>query len=98
MEFTDVTVKMPSEAARYVEASKIGKSALREQALLLYPSISDLSISYGRAAEIPGMSKCQLIDLYADMGIPYINITWEDVQQDIATYREIMKDEQVVKA
>lgn len=98
MQFTDITIKVPEEAARYIDASRNGKSPLREQAMLLYPAISDLSISYGRAAEMLGMSKWQLIDLYAEMGIPYISQTWEDVQRDVATYEALVKKERTQAA
>lgn len=93
MKFTDISVKIPVEAARYIETSIGTKSSLREQALLLYPSISDLSLSYGRAAKLLGISKRELIDLYSGLGIPYISVTWEDVQNDMATYRAIRQKE-----
>ena len=93
MEFTNINIQMPSEAARYVTATINEKSYLREQALLLYPSISDLSLSYGRAAKLLGINKRELIDLYSELGIPYISVTWEDVQKDMATYRAIRQKE-----
>ena len=46
---------------------------LKQQALLLYPYIENLTISYGRAAEILGMSKLDLIVLYGNLGISYFN-------------------------
>ncbi|MBP5174709.1 MAG: UPF0175 family protein [Treponema sp.] len=51
--------------------------------MLLYPAIADMTISHGRAAELLGITKWDLIELYASMGIPYVNQTWDEVEQDI---------------
>ena len=43
---------------------------LRRNALLLYPFIKNETISHGRAAEILGISKWELIELYGSEGFP----------------------------
>ena len=48
---------------------------LRERAMLLYPAIVGLTISHGCAAELLEIHKWDLIGLYANMGIPYLNQT-----------------------
>ena len=59
------------------------KVILRQQALLLYPYIYNQIISHGRAAEILGISKWNLITLYGEIGIPYIDYDDEEIDNDI---------------
>jgi predicted HTH domain antitoxin len=56
---------------------------LRQRALLLYPYIYSQIISHGRAAEILGISKWDLITLYGKMGIPYIDYDEDEIDEDI---------------
>jgi len=56
---------------------------LRRNAFILYPYIQNKTISHGRAAEILGISKWELINLYGDEGFPYIDISEEEVAQDV---------------
>ena len=46
--------------------------AFKRNAMFLYPYIQDLTISHGRAAEILGVRKTDLIEFYGSMGIPYL--------------------------
>jgi len=59
----------------------------KQQALLLYPYIENLTISHGKAAEILGMNKLDLIVLYGKLGITYFNQTIDDLatNDDIKT-------------
>ncbi|MBO4729057.1 MAG: UPF0175 family protein [Spirochaetaceae bacterium] len=79
----EITFNVSQDAAQYIKTAPDGSLDLRERAMLLYPAIADLTISHGRAAELLGIHKWDLIELYADMGIPYIKQTWEEVEQDI---------------
>lgn len=79
----NITFNIPDTAARYVKTEADGTPDVRERAMLLYPAIADMTISHGRAAELLGIPKWDLIELYADMGIPYVNQTWEEVEQDM---------------
>ena len=65
---------------------------LKQQALLLYPYIENLTISHGRAAEILGMSKLDLIVLYSNLGITYFNQTIEEVEEDIKAINEVRSE------
>ena len=82
------------EVARYIKTESDGTPDLRDRAMLLYPAIADLTISHGRAAEILGIPKWDLIELYANMGIPYLSQTWDEVQEDVANCMRIMQSEQ----
>ena len=89
----NITFTVSDDAARYVKTDANGTPDLRERAMLLYPAIADLTISHGRAAELLGIHKWDLIELYANMGIPYLNQTWEEVQEDVANCMRIMEAE-----
>lgn len=47
--------------------------------------IRNLTISYGRAAEILGVHKTDLIDFYDSMGIPYLDQSEDELFDDLAT-------------
>lgn len=64
---------------------------LKRNALLLYPYIHNNIISHGRAAEILGIKKLDLIDLYDHMGFPYFDMDIGEVMQDIQTFRSLKK-------
>ena len=49
-------------------------------------------ISHGRAAEILGIKKLDLIDLYDEMGFPYFDMDISDVLKDIQTFRSLKKE------
>ncbi len=56
---TDVNIKVPDEMVIYINP-KNKHSELVRNALLLYPYVSDNTISHGRAAEILGIHKYDL--------------------------------------
>ena len=58
--------------------------------MILYPYIKNLSISHGRAAEILGVRKTELIEFYDSMGIPYLNQSEEELEADLANLREVL--------
>jgi hypothetical protein len=65
------------------------EDVLRRNALLLYPYILNQTISHGRAAEILGLHKMDLIDLYGEMGFPYFDQTMDELDKDLATFKEL---------
>ena len=79
----NLTCKISPDIARYLKTESDGSLDLREKAMLIYPAIADLTLSHGTAAELLGIPKWDLIELYANMGIPYVNQTWDEVEQDI---------------
>lgn len=64
---------------------------LRRNALLLYPFIKNETISHGRAAEILGISKWELIELYGSEGFSYIDQNWDEAEQDAANVMELLE-------
>jgi predicted HTH domain antitoxin len=62
---------------------------IKQTALLLIPYIQDESISHGKAAEILGINKLDLIDYYSELGIPYFNLSIEEFESDLVTLRSL---------
>ena len=58
--------------------------------MILYPYIKNLSISNGRAAEILGVRKTDLIEFYDSMGIPYLNQSEQELEADLANLHEVL--------
>lgn len=81
-----VTIKVPVGMAKYL-SSKNPETELIRNALLLYPYVFNQTISHGRAAEILGIKKSELIDLYAKLGYFYFDMTEGELDADLATHR-----------
>ncbi len=52
-------------------------------ALLLYPYIKNETISFGYAANLIGMNRLDFIELYGAIGIPYFDMTKEELDEEI---------------
>ena len=87
-----VEIKVPDEMKPYVETYD-EKQDLYRNALILFRPIRNLEISYGRAAELLGINKYDLIDLYEDMGIPYYDMSDAELDEELSTYEELKKHE-----
>ena len=83
-----VEINVPKDMKIYVSAHD-EKTELTRNALMLYPYIKDLTISHGRAAEILGIGKMELIELYADLGIPYFDMDISEIDEELRTYESI---------
>ena len=83
-----IEIEIPEAMIPYV----VGKDAsfeLRRNALLLYPYIQQKVISHGRAAEILGVHKLDLIDLYEQMGFSYYDMIMDETEDDVQTLRKL---------
>ncbi len=88
MALIDVNIKVPVEMAVYLEPS--GQvTELERNAMLLYPYILKQAISHGRAAEILGIRKNDLIDIYDKMGFSYLDQTMDDLDAELEAYRKL---------
>lgn len=79
-------IKLPLSAKSYVLNETTEEM---RNALLLYPSIVNQTISHGRAAELLGMYKSDLIALYSKMGIPYLDMTDEEFEEEVQTVKRL---------
>ncbi|MCR5123795.1 MAG: UPF0175 family protein [Treponema sp.] len=94
MEYATIQITVPKEMQAYFSDDYAFESdeELKRNALLLYPYVHNNVISHGRAAEILGIKKLDLIDLYDEMGFPYFDMDISDVLQDIQTFRSLKKE------
>ena len=83
-----VEINVPKGMKVYVSVHD-KKAELTRNALILYPYIKNLTISHGRAAEILGIRKMDLIELYADLGIPYFDMDISEVDEELRAYESI---------
>lgn len=86
MALVDVNIKVPVEMAVYLEPSE-KVTELERNAMLLYPYILKQVISHGRAAEILGIRKNDLIDIYDKMGFSYLDQTMDDLDSELEAYQ-----------
>lgn len=88
MELTKFEMKVPVTLLPYLDGED-ERNRLRQCALLIYPYIQDGRVSHGRAAEILGMRKLDLIMMYGEMGLPYFQQTEAELEKDLETLRKI---------
>ncbi len=89
MEYATIQVTVPKAMQEYFsdEYAQDSGDVLKRNALLLYPYVHNNVISHGRAAEILGIRKLDLIELYDDMGFPYFDMDISDVMQELNAAR-----------
>lgn len=93
MSYTEVNIKIPDEMVAYIKPRN-KQAELVRNALLLYPYIMDNTISHGRVAEILGIPKYDLIEIYDKMGLAYLSLDIEEIEDEVASWKE-MKGETV---
>ena len=64
---------------------------LERNALLLYPLIKNMTISHGKAAEILGINKLDLIQLYSELGLAYFDMDISEVEDELETYKRLKR-------
>ncbi len=90
-----VTIEVPVGMSKYLVTVN-PETELTRNALLLYPYILNQTISHGRAAEILGIRKSELIDLYDELGYSYFDMTLDELDDELDTFRRLKKKETVV--
>lgn len=80
------TINILVSLAPYVTSNE---NDMKRYALLIYPCIQNGEISHGKAAEILGITKNDLLDIYGEIGIPYYNQTCEELKKDIDVLRTL---------
>jgi len=88
MRTVDIQLTVPEGMAHYFDSDYQDQSFERN-ALLLYPLIHNLTISHGKAAEVLGVRKTDLIEFYDSLGIPYLNQSKEELLEDLAVLRQV---------
>ena len=83
-----VTIEVPVGMSKYLKPLN-HESELTRNALLLYPYILNQTISHGRAAEILGIKKSELIDIYDKLGYSYFDMTMDELDAELGTFKRI---------
>ena len=93
MEMITIPVSIPKNMIPYIELKDNGftfeQNAMLLYPLIQYPLIQNLIISHGKAAEILGVRKWDLIEFYNKMGIPYLNQTPEELDEEIPGFAKL---------
>ena len=84
IEMAVVSMEIPDEMLEFAMPSN-KDDQLRINAMILYPYIQQGIISHGRAAEILGIFKMDLITLYGKMGLSYIEMSEDEIEEELAT-------------
>ena len=90
-----VTIKVPIGMSKYLHPSN-AETELTRNALLLYPYILNQTISHGHAAELLGIRKSELIDIYDRLGYSYLDMTMDDLDAELDTFRQLKQKEDTV--
>ena len=90
MRTVDVLLTVPEGMAPYLLDDTDTSDSFERNAMLLYPLIRKAIISHGRAAEILGVHKTDLIEFYDSMGISYLNQSEEELLEDLATLDRVL--------
>ena len=81
-----VSMEIPDEMLEFAMPSNKDEQ-LRINAMILYPYIRQGMISHGRAAEILGIFKIDLITLYGKMGLSYIDMSEDEMEEELETVK-----------
>ena len=92
MILTDVTIRVPEEMQIYLHPEN-PRAELERNALLLYPYIKDRTISHGKAAEILGIPKYDLIELYGHIGLPYFSMDISEIEEEVANWERLKQND-----
>ena len=88
MTMKQIEINVPEAVVPYANVE--GESAvLLRNAMLLYPYIKNDTISHGKAAEMLGIPKMELIELYGSLGIAYFDMTEEELAEDLANLNKV---------
>ena len=81
-----VSMEIPDEMLEFAMPSNKDEQ-LRINAMILYPYIRQGMISHGKAAEILGIFKIDLITLYGKMGLSYIDMSEDEIEEELKTVK-----------
>lgn len=83
-----VNMELPDEMIRFA-MPKDKEEQFKRNAMMLYSYIQNGTISHGKAAEILGVFKMDLITLYGKMRLPYIDMSDEEIEEELAIVNEL---------
>ena len=93
MQTVPIQLFVPEGMATYFRDLEPGEDFERN-AMLLFPLIRNCTISHGKAAEILGVHKTDLIEYYDALGIPYLDQSKGELLEDLETLERVMRSGQ----
>ena len=90
-----VTINVPIGMSKYI-TSLSAETEIMRNALLLYPHILDQTISHGRAAELLGVTKTELLDIYDKLGYSYFDQTMDSLIEELEMFQRLKNAEEPV--
>ncbi len=86
----NIQIEVPENLAQFIK-SEDEQEILMRNAMLIFPFIKNETVSYGRAAEILNMRKIDLIALYGSLGIPYFDLSAEELAEDLQNINQVLE-------
>ncbi|MBQ2922730.1 MAG: UPF0175 family protein [Tyzzerella sp.] len=83
-----IEINVPETLVDYMGLDDINSERLRN-AMIVYPYVKNGTISHGKAAELLGMNKMELIQLYGSIGLPYFDETPEELEEELTMMKEL---------
>lgn len=83
-----ISINVPEKMIEFTKNQNESEELTRN-AMILFPYIRNETISYGKAAQILGIHKLDLIAIYSTLGISYIEQTKEELENDIAVLKKL---------
>ena len=83
-----VEIDVPEEIVPYTVLEDKDAQITRN-AMLVYPYIKSGVISRGKAAEMLGLHKIDLITLYGKLDLPYFDETGEELEEDLTVLKKL---------
>ena len=87
MAIAEIKIKVPEQMLAYLQP-ETNQEELQRNAMIMYPYIKNGVLSHGRVAQILGMKKWDLIELYNRFGFPYLS-SISDFEDDLKTVEEL---------
>ncbi len=87
---TETKIKVPEQMVIYLHP-ETKQEELERNAMIMYPYIKNGMLSHGRVAQILGIKKWDLIELYDKLGFPYLNNV-SDYEDDLRAVAEFYYD------
>ena len=88
MDTVNYTIRVPKGMAPYLADDELGDDFERN-ALIIYGFIQTGVLSHGRATEILGVKKWDLIEFYNSKGLTYLHQNREELLADLAAYDRV---------
>ena len=81
-----VSINIPDAMVEYTTVQNESTQLMRN-AMILFPYIQNETISHGKAAQILGIHKMDLIAMHSTLGIPYLDQTKEELASDLSVLK-----------